>query len=118
MLTNNHDFYDEKLRYYNRLYRGALLATSLAILIAVIIAVRKIYSTSNKVDTNVLNTRIIIENAQASTRDARKSNEARQEDIKNYVKCIVLLPYDNPSFLTTRPTREVAAAALDRCAGK
>jgi hypothetical protein len=56
----------------------------------------------------------IIDQNQQSTLEARRINMARQTEIKDYIKCIVLIKYDTPpEDLTTRTGTE---AALNACA--
>jgi hypothetical protein len=52
--------------------------------------------------------------AQKATVVARQQNIERQEQLKSYIKCIVLIRYDHtPESLTTR---EGVESALDGCA--
>lgn len=57
----------------------------------------------------------LIRDNQASTIEARKLSLARQDQIKGYIKCIILLRYDNPNLKPTSSKQEVEQA-LDRCA--
>lgn len=107
---------DVKINFYDHLYKWILLVLALVTTTMVVIGVRQVFVVGRKIDLNVQSTQTIISNNQQSTLEARKANEQRQEDLKNYTKCIVLLPYDHPEFLATRPTREQAVAAMDKCA--
>lgn len=53
----------------------------------------------------------------ADTLKAREANTARQAEIKEYIRCIVLLRYDNPT-LTAQSPREDVENALDKCANR
>lgn len=53
--------------------------------------------------------------SQAQTVVARKQNIDRQNEIKGYIKCVLLLRYDNPNLGTNSPRADVEAA-LDKCA--
>ena len=58
----------------------------------------------------------VIDENQRDTIEARKANIARQAETKDYIKCIVLIRFDNaPEALTTR---EGVETALDVCATK
>jgi len=109
------DPYDEKIRTYSQIYRWSLLALVLFIAIIAAIGVRKVFEVGNQIDKNVLLVQSIIVDNQRSAVEARKTNAQRQTEIKDYVKCIVLLRYDNPT-LTTNSPRADTEAALDRCA--
>lgn len=56
----------------------------------------------------------IASDAQASTITAREQNIERQEQLKSYIKCIVLLKFE-PTLTVNSPEVDVAAA-LDKCA--
>ena len=49
--------------------------------------------------------------------DGRRGNIQRQAQMEGYIKCVVLLGYDNPN-LGPQSTREEVVVALDRCARK
>lgn len=57
-----------------------------------------------------------INNNQTTTLQARQDNAARQEDLKNYVKCVLLLKY-NPNLIATS-TKANVSKALDDCAAE
>lgn len=57
----------------------------------------------------------IIKSNQVGTIEARKANAARQDELKGYIKCIVLLRYDNPNLNSESPRVDVEIA-LDKCA--
>lgn len=57
----------------------------------------------------------VIDRNQANAVEARKSNIARQDELKNYIKCIILLRYDNTNLGPDSPRKDVETA-LDRCA--
>lgn len=59
----------------------------------------------------------VINDNQAQTIVARQQNIQRQQEIKDYIKCLILLRYDNPT-LTVNSTRAQTEAALDKCAMK
>lgn len=59
----------------------------------------------------------VIHANQESTLAARKANIARQSQMEGYIKCILLLRYDNPN-LTPQSSREEVETALDKCAQK
>lgn len=59
----------------------------------------------------------VINDNQAQTIAARQTNLQHQQEIKDYIKCIVLLRYDNPT-LTVNSTRSETEVALDKCAMK
>jgi hypothetical protein len=46
---------------------------------------------------------------------ARKTNLAKQDSTQSYIKCIVLLRYDNPT-LNQNSTKAETEKALDKCA--
>lgn len=114
MPVNDVDFLDKRTRQWNKIYRSALLMLATVTTVGVIIGVREVFVVGHKIDENVQNTQMIIQNNQASTLQARKDNITRQNDLKNYVKCIALAPFDVPaSELSTRTGSE---KALDNCA--
>lgn len=90
--------FDKKVVYYNRLYRFFLLLAVSLVLVLVAIGVKRVYIISGQIDTNVQNTQAILEN-----------------DTQGYIKCILLLKYDNPE-LSPNSTRQEVGSALDRCA--
>ena len=56
----------------------------------------------------------VINNNQIETVAARQANIKRQQDLEQYIKCVLLIRYDvPPEQLTTRKGTE---AALDKCA--
>lgn len=57
----------------------------------------------------------IIKTDQAGTVAARQANKDRQQQITDYIKCLVLLRYDAPT-LGPQSTRAETEAALDKCA--
>lgn len=59
--------------------------------------------------------RNLITDNQANAVVARKQNIQRQEEIKGYIKCIILLRYDNPNLSPASPRADVEKA-LDKCA--
>lgn len=59
----------------------------------------------------------LISDGQKSTIVARQANIERQAQLEGYIKCVVLLHYDNPN-LTPQSSREEVEAALDKCAQK
>lgn len=59
----------------------------------------------------------IINQNQTSTLNARELNINRQAQMERYIKCILLLRYDNPE-LTAQSPREEVEMALDKCAQK
>lgn len=50
MPINDSNIFDEKLRFYNRLYRWALLLFVLVITVGVVIAVREVFIVGQRVD--------------------------------------------------------------------
>lgn len=59
----------------------------------------------------------VIDRNQANAVEARKSNFARQNEIKSYIKCILLIRYDHPELTQTSPRSEVEQA-LEECSKK
>lgn len=58
----------------------------------------------------------VVHDHQEITLSARKANIARQEELEDYIKCVLLIRYDvPPEQLTTRNGAEVA---LDACAAR
>lgn len=57
----------------------------------------------------------IISSNQSSAVQARNANLARQDAMQGYIKCIILLHYDNPT-LNENSTRADVVKALDKCA--
>lgn len=107
--------FDEKVAFFDKVYKWGVLLLVTGIFILVSFGVRQIFEVGYKVDSNVQDTKTIIENAQQSTLEAREANIERQEDLKSYVKCIVLLRYNYPDLNETSPKSDVETA-LDSCA--
>lgn len=59
---------------------------------------------------------VINKNNQTAT-DSRKTNAQRQNEIQDYIKCVVLIRFDDPPLPATA-TREETSKALDECAKK
>lgn len=57
---------------------------------------------------------VIDQNNQATV-DARQQNIARQNDLKNYVKCVSLVRFNQPPVDLT--SKNAVSKALDECAG-
>ena len=57
----------------------------------------------------------LIQVNQQNTLEARQANIERQSKMEGYIKCIILLRYDNPN-LNPQSSREEVEMALDRCA--
>jgi hypothetical protein len=56
----------------------------------------------------------VIDQNQADTLQAREANIARQDELKDYIKCVLLIRYDVPPEHLT--TRDGAEQSLDTCA--
>lgn len=56
----------------------------------------------------------VIDQNQRDTLEARQANTARQNELKDYIKCVLLIRYDVPAEALT--TRDGVEAALDACA--
>ncbi len=111
----NDNPYDEKIKLYSRIYRWLLLMLVAFIAVASFVGVQKVFKVGNQIDGNVQLLQEIINSNQRSALEARKANAVRQTEIKDYVKCIVLLRYDNPTLKADSPRTDVEAA-LDKCA--
>lgn len=59
----------------------------------------------------------VINENQKRTVAARAANAQRQQEQKDYIKCIILLKYDAPN-LNAQSTRSDVETALDNCATK
>lgn len=55
---------------------------------------------------------------QQQSQKARSTNIARQDSLKNYIKCLSLLRFDSPELTQPNVTRQQVSAALDKCASK
>lgn len=55
------------------------------------------------------------EASQRQTIDARKANVQRQNEIKDYIKCLALLRFEEPP-ITVNSNKQETVAALDKCA--
>lgn len=108
--------YEKKIKFYDKVIQGYKLLLITATFILIVVGVRQVFVVGHKIDINVQNTQQIIQDNQRSTLEARKANIARQSQQTDYIKCIVLITYDHPEYLTTRPTRDQISAALDNCA--
>lgn len=108
--------YDDKINFYNKLIQGYKLVLITASFIGIIIGVRQVFVVGNKIDENVQQTQQIIINNQKSTLEARKANMERQENLKNYIKCIFLAKFDDPAAALPTATRQQVSNALDNCA--
>lgn len=76
------------------------------LLVAVILTAFNIFT--------VVRLQYITSQSQAQAVQARKTNFDRQSEIKAYIKCVVLLRYDNPGLSPESPKADVEKA-LDRC---
>ena len=56
----------------------------------------------------------VIDQNNQSTVDARKANVARQNDLKNYIKCLSLIKFNEPPIDLT--SKSAVSEALDVCA--
>lgn len=108
--------YDKKITFYDRLYRWSLLILAVVSTTAIIVGVWKVFKVGNQLDDNIRRTQSIIMTNQSSTVEARKANVKRQENIKNYVKCITLARFDNPELVSPTVTKQQVSDALDKCA--
>lgn len=116
MPYNSQELLDQKARFYNRIYRSALMILVLVCAVSMVIGVRRVFVVSSKIDRNIEQTQSIINSNQASALTARKANVQRQEDLKNYVKCITLARFDNPELVSPTVTKQQVSDALDKCA--
>lgn len=57
----------------------------------------------------------LVNDHQEATVIARKASIERQSEMEGYIKCILLLRYDNPNLTQNSPRKEVEVA-LDKCA--
>lgn len=116
MPVNDPNILDDKIRFYNRLYRGALMLLAIISTTGVVVGAREVFIVGRKIDTNVQNTQQIIQSNQRSALEARKLNLQRQEDLKGYIKCILLAHFDHPELASPDATKQQVSDALDRCA--
>ncbi len=103
--------YEKKIAFYDKLFKSFLVFATLLILIGVAIGVRQVFVVGHKIDTNIIN------NNNAAI-EARKQNMQRQENITNYVKCILLLSKKHPELNIASLNYDQSNALLDECATK
>ncbi len=64
---------------------------------------------------NVIRLQQVFRQNEAAAVAAREANRNRQNEIKAYIRCVILLRYDNPN-LTPQSPRQDVETALDKCA--
>lgn len=98
---------NERVLFWNKAYRASLL-------ILVIFTCGLITWVAYSVNHT---TRAIKETqdwSSTSTVQARIDNKERQDNLKRYIKCILLIRYDHPE-LNANSTKEQVSSALDDC---
>lgn len=109
------DEFDQKIQFYDKLLKPLVIFVMVYVLIGMTIGVRQIFIVGGRIEENTQQIQSIINNNQKSTLEARGANVQRQVELKNYIKCILLIRYDNPNLTATSP-RADTELALDRCA--
>lgn len=106
----------EGIRRWNTIYRAALLFLAIVSTVGILYGVNRSVDQGHKIDKTTQLVLQIIQDNQKSTLAARQQNTQREEDIKNYVKCIVLLGKKHPDVNYATIDYDQAKALLDECA--
>lgn len=110
--------YQAKIDKYDTIIQGYKLLLITISFILMSVGVYQVFAVGHKIDLNVINTQQIIQDNQRSTIEARKSNIARQKDLKSYVECIILVGKTHPELNFATATLAQTKAILDECAAQ
>lgn len=112
----DNNFLDEKVRFWNKIYRGALLGFVILIFIIATIGVRQVFVVGKKIDNNIQLVQYIIVGNQQSNIAARKASIERDAENKRYIQCIALLTKKYPNVNFQALSYDESKAYLVECA--